>query len=65
MINLTRKELELVQHLADGEKISEVARNQRLSYAYLRNRIATIRAKMNCETTYNVVAKAIRQGLID
>jgi DNA-binding NarL/FixJ family response regulator len=62
---LTRKELDIVQRIADGEKLASVAGDLHLNYAYLRNRLSVIREKMRCDTTYNVIAQAIRQGLID
>lgn len=62
---LTEKEIEIVQRIADGERPPKIAENMRLNYDYTKHLISRIRAKMQCETTHNMIATAIRQGLID
>lgn len=65
MSDLTKKEIEIVQRLADGESVPEVAEKMELNYDYTKNLLVKIRRKMRCENSYNMVATAIRQGLID
>lgn len=62
---LTQKEIDIIQLIADGEDYLTVAKKMQLNYVYTRRVVAKIRAKMHCETTYNVIATAVRQGIID
>ncbi len=62
---LTEKEIKIVQAVADGEKIADVAERMNLHYAYTKHILLRVRGKMGCETTYNLIATAIRQGIID
>ena len=62
---LTEKEIEVVQRVADGEKLCDVAKQMKLHHVYTRHILLRVREKMKCETTYNLIATAIRQGIID
>lgn len=62
---LTEREIEIVQRIADGEEYASVAKSMRISYEYTKFVVHRVRAKMACDTTPNLVATAIRQGIID
>jgi len=59
---LSVTEIKILQYLADGERPSV-----RLHYtdATVRQYLFLIREKMGVPTTYNAIATALRQGLID
>jgi len=59
---LTPKEIRILQCLADGEKPSE---RMRYTPGTVKVYLYYIREKMNVPTTYNAIATAMRQGLID
>ena len=62
---LTEREIEVAQLLADGKTQREVARRLRLTERTLNEYATRLRDKFEAKTTVNAVATALRRGLID
>lgn len=62
---LSEKEVAVLQLLADGQTIEEAAHTMGLAYVTVRNYIYVAREKLDTPTTFNLVATAVRRGLID
>lgn len=62
---LSKRELQVLQFLADGSKLREVAKRLRLAEDTVKHHTTNIREKLNTPTTSNAVATALRRGLID
>jgi DNA-binding NarL/FixJ family response regulator len=63
--DLTSQEIEILQLLADGKRLKEVADEMNLKERTIKIYVSRLHAKMECRTTANAVATALRQGVID
>jgi len=62
---LSKREIQVLQFLADGNKLREVAKRLKLAEDTLKHHTTNIREKLNTPTTGNAIATALRRGLID
>ena len=62
---ITPQEQKILQLLADGKPTKYVAKSLNLKVETLTGYMIRIREKLDADTTYNAVATAIRQGIID
>jgi DNA-binding CsgD family transcriptional regulator len=58
-------EARILQFLADGKRPSDIASSLHLSINVVNIHLVRIREKYEAPTTYNALATAIRQGIID
>jgi DNA-binding CsgD family transcriptional regulator len=65
MTQLNEKEIEIVQRIADGECLRTLSGSLKISYDYTKVLVQRIRKKIDCPTSENLVATAIRRGIID
>lgn len=63
--NLTPQEQRILQLLADGNATKEVAKSLHLTVNTVTFYVYRIREKLDSPTTYNALATAMRQGIID
>ena len=63
MNTLSRRELEVVRLLAEGQSNREIAERLCLSQRTIENHVLHILAKLNLNTRTAVAAFAIRQGI--
>jgi DNA-binding CsgD family transcriptional regulator len=61
---LTRRQLEILQSLADGKSTAEIARGLFISEMTVRTHIKSILAKLGVHTRLQAVTLAIGRGLI-
>ena len=61
----TPRDLDLLQHMADGKGFREVAAATGLAEDTVKTRIYVLRQKVAAPTSINLVAIALRRGLID
>lgn len=61
---LTLREREVLQHLAEGDTVKDISKKLYLSDHTVRTHRNNLRRKLNCKNTPQMVAKAIRSGLI-
>lgn len=61
---LTTRELEVLRYLADGDTVKDISEKLILSEHTVRTHRNNLRAKLECRNTAQVVAKAIRMGII-
>ena len=64
MVNLTKKELRILQLIADGYKSEQIAEELCLSVPTIKWYRRRIREKFNADTTFEVIRLAIREGII-
>ena len=55
----------ILQSLADGKTLDEVADEQGLHREGMKMRLKRIRARMGCKTTLECIVTALRRSLID
>lgn len=63
--DLTERELQVLQLIADGNTQKSAAESLKLAEITIKNKFTEIRSKLYANTTTNAVAIALRQGLID
>ncbi len=63
--NITPQEQRILQLLADGKRPKDIAVSLHLSINVVNIYLVRIREKYEATTTYNAIATAIRQGIID
>ncbi len=56
---------ELVQRLADGYKVAEIAKEFNISVTSLQKKIYILRERLLCKTVSHLVANYLRKKLID
>lgn len=61
---LTPRELEILRYLSEGDTVPEISDKLFLSAHTVRTHRNNLRKKLNCKNTAQVIAVAIRQGLI-
>ncbi len=62
---LSEREIQVLQLLADGKTQIEVAHSLRLAPRTLKDYATRLREKLEANTTSNAIATALRRGLID
>jgi DNA-binding NarL/FixJ family response regulator len=62
---LSSREMEVLQHIADGKTVRDTARCLKLAEITVKKYAADIRTKLEANTTPNAVATALRRGIID
>lgn len=62
---LTEEEVAVLQALADGKRPKDIAVSLKKSANVVNIHLVRIREKFDSRTTYNALATAIRQGIID
>ncbi len=63
-VELTERQLDTIQRLADGETVQEIAAARYVQPGSIYSQIAVIRTQLEAMTTEHLVALAIRRGLI-
>jgi len=61
---LSRRELEVVSHIAEGATNKEIAREMSISQQTVKNFITSIMRKLDAKNRAHVVTMAIRKGLV-
>jgi len=61
---LTRRELEIVSHIAKGSANKQIALQLDITEQTVKNHVASVMGKLNAKNRTHIVALAIRQGLI-
>jgi DNA-binding CsgD family transcriptional regulator len=61
---LTAREVEVLQALANGASIYDVARSLFISHKTVKNHLAHIYAKLGASSRTQAVAAAVRQGIV-
>jgi DNA-binding CsgD family transcriptional regulator len=59
------KKVAILQDVADGLRLQEIAVRLGMTEQYVKNLLRDIRDRLECATTAQAVATAIRRGLID
>lgn len=59
---LTKREQEIVQHLAEGEPTKTIAKNLNLSHGTVRNYISIVLDKLDAKNRIEAISKAIEKG---
>ena len=62
---LTQKEIDILQGIADGKRLSGIAASMKLCENTIKHYTLDIRLKLDAPTTPNAIAIALRRGLID
>jgi DNA-binding NarL/FixJ family response regulator len=62
---IRNRRLAVLRDLADGFPLKEIAADLETSEQTLKNLLRTIRANLECSTTIQVVALALRRGWIE
>jgi DNA-binding NarL/FixJ family response regulator len=63
--DLTRRELQLLNHLARGQSNKAIAEELHLSVNTIRNYMQSVLAKLGAHSKLEAVSTAVREGLID
>jgi len=63
--DLTRRELELLTHLARGSSNKAIAADLHLSLNTVRNYVQSVLTKLDAHSKLEAVATAVREGIID
>ena len=63
-MNLTPREMEIIQLIADGLKNRQIAKKLHISYTTVKNNRSNIYKKLDCHNEGEVVALCFRKGLI-
>lgn len=61
---LTEQKLQIVQWVAKGLRYGQIAKQLGTSEQRIKNLIKEYRRAENCETTFHLIAKYLREGLI-
>ena len=64
-IFVTDKEIELVQMLSDGHRNKSISEQLAISVRTVEDRLDKLRAKTGCKSLPQLVAKFIRDGVIE
>lgn len=64
-LDLTETDIALLQGLADGQKLTDIAAELHLNSWALRYRITVIKRALPAKNFVNLIAEAIRKGHID
>lgn len=64
-MTLTKRQAELLQRLADGEKLSELSVRDRRSKKTIERTLLRARRNLRVHTTMHAVAAAMRKGYIE
>ena len=62
--NLTEREVEILRHLAEGQRIQDISEALFLSPKTVKNHLTSVYAKLHVETAAQAVAEAYRTGLV-
>ena len=62
--NLTEREVEILRHLAQGQRIQDISETLFLSPKTVKNHLTSVYAKLHVETAAQAVAEAYRTGLV-
>lgn len=63
-IKLTELEKSILQYLSEGKTAYEIADLRNVTHSTLSTQLGTLRYKMGCKTTIQLVAESVRQGII-
>jgi DNA-binding NarL/FixJ family response regulator len=63
--DLTRRELELLTHLAQGASNKTIAAELHLSLNTVRNYVQSVLTKLGAHSKLEAVSTAVREGIID
>ena len=62
---LSKRELEVLQHLANGKTHAEIGEALAIAERTVLHHVANARTKLDCLTRVQAVAKAVRLGLVE
>lgn len=60
----TQREIELLKHIAEGERQDNIAQQMHVSYGWVRMTLYRLHQKMGAENSPNLIAIAFRRGII-
>ena len=63
-VNLTPRELEVLQRMGEGQDVSMIARSLGMAESTCRGHVRTILVKLDAHTQLEAVVKAVRRGII-
>jgi DNA-binding CsgD family transcriptional regulator len=64
-VPLTGSEKEMLLWLTNGYSVSDISRMRKISLSTAQKYISDIRVKLECSTTAQAVARALREGIIE
>jgi DNA-binding CsgD family transcriptional regulator len=62
---ITGLEKSIVQYLSEGKTAYEIADLRKVTHSTISTQLGTLRYKMGCKTTIQLIAECLRQKLIE